>query len=207
MALSDKNELYGVLLAGGSSVRMGKDKAQLRYGNRSQLEIALDLAGRHCSRVFLSLRQDQAVPIEAKTAGIAIIRDPVENTGPLAGILAALQEHPGKPWLILAVDLPFLNSDTLDYLINNRDADCPFTAFNSNFDGLPEPLCAIYEPMALPLLQDFFHKRGNRCPRKIMMQTNPKMLQLPSPHARALDNINTPDDYKEAIQRLNLINQ
>jgi molybdopterin-guanine dinucleotide biosynthesis protein A len=49
---------------------------------------------------------------------------------------------------VLACDLPFLDAATLDALIAGRDLERDATAFRSSHDGLPEPLCAIYEPRA-----------------------------------------------------------
>ncbi len=200
----EKNDIYGLVLAGGRSARMGKDKALLHYGGKSQLKNVLDLANRVCSNVFLSLRCGQTAPVEAEIPefNTSILRDRLENIGPLGGIITALEKHPGHPWLVLAVDLPFLDIETLKHLVKNRDSERPFTVYRSNFDGLPEPLCAIYEPTALPILLDFFNRKQMPCPRKIMMQTNPRLLQLP--HVRALDNINTPDDYREALQILKI---
>ena len=51
--------LYGLILAGGSSSRMHRDKAALRYLGKSQLERAIELAGRHVSKVFVSVRADR----------------------------------------------------------------------------------------------------------------------------------------------------
>ena len=198
------SDIYGLVLAGGRSLRMGEDKARLRYGQKThtQLENVLDLAFEVCVRVFLSLRPNQPAPVETKIPGqnIAILRDRLENIGPLGGIITALEKHPHQPWMVLAVDLPFLDLETVKHLLKNRDPERPFTAYKSNFDGLPEPLCAIYEPTALPILLDFIERKRMHCPRKIMIKTNPRLLTLP--HARALDNINTPDDYREALQIL-----
>ncbi len=202
MAPTSNHDIYGLVLAGGRSARMGKDKAGLRYGGRTQLENALDLAKNVCAKVFLSLRKGQPAPMEAENTevNLTILRDRWENIGPLGGIITALEKHPDHPWLGMAVDLPFLDANTLAHLITNRNRKRPFTAYRSNFDGLPEPLCALYEPMALSILHQFSTEKQMHCPRKIMMRSNTRLLALP--HERALDNINTPDDYREALQIL-----
>ena len=67
----------------------------------------------------------------------------------------------------------------------------PATAYRSSHDGLPEPLCAIYEPRsARPSPRS---RQGKHCPRKFLLQAGTHLLEEPNP--RALDNINTPKEY------------
>ena len=65
---------------------------------------------------------------------------------------------------------------------------------------MPEPLCAVYEPSAGKILLKFFKERGITCPRKIMIVSDTPLLDLTNP--QALDNINTPSEHAEALQRL-----
>lgn len=190
--------IFGLVLAGGRSKRMGRDKARLFYNGQTQLACTLNLLSACCSQTFVSLRMGQTLPAEAAHA--SPIYDRFGEIGPLGGILSALDQHPAHPWLVVAVDLPFLDQATLDYLFAHRDPSCPFTAYRSDHDGLPEPLCAIYEPSAKPILLDALKNQGNRCPRKILIDTKTRLLDLPNP--RALDNINTPREHEEALTRL-----
>ncbi len=202
MAPTSNHHIYGLVLAGGRSSRMGKDKAGLRYGGKTQLENTLHLAKNVCAKVFLSLRKGQPAPLEVENTDIdiTILHDRWENIGPLGGIITALEKHPDHPWLVVAVDLPILDADTLAHLMANRDPERPFTAYRSHFDGLPEPLCALYESTALAILRQLSTEQRIHCPRKIMMRANTRLLALP--HKRALDNVNTPSDYREALQIL-----
>ena len=192
-----KIPLNGLLLAGGQSRRMGQDKATLSYGGRTQPERTAELLRERCDETFLSLRTDQSPPPEV--ADLPIIRDSVSGAGPLTGILSAFAQAPDAAWLVSACDLPFLDFATLDHLLAQRDHARIATAYRSAHDGLPEPLCAVYEPHALPVLEDFL-ARDARCPRKILINTEPFLLDLPNP--RALDNVNTPEDYADALRLL-----
>lgn len=189
--------LNGLLLAGGQSRRMGKDKATLSYGGKTQPERAAELLRARCAETFLSLRTDQTPPSEV--ADLPTVRDCVSGAGPLTGILSAFAQDPDAAWLVIACDLPFLDGATLDHLLAERDSTRIATAYRSAHDGLPEPLCAVYEPHARPTLLDFA-ERDVRCPRKILINTDPLLLDLLNP--RALDNVNTPEDYAEATQAL-----
>lgn len=189
--------LYGLILAGGASSRMGRDKATLQYHGRSQLEWAFELLDSVCEKTFVSVRPDQHdEPIRAKLPQIVDIQPGI---GPIAGISAALEAHPEKAWLVLACDLPFLSLDTLDNLIAHRDTTRIATAYRSTHDGLPEPLCAIWEPSA----RDAVNKSiamGKQCPRKILINSDAALLDPLDHHA--LDNINTPEEFNSAQTKL-----
>jgi molybdopterin-guanine dinucleotide biosynthesis protein A len=188
--------LYGLVLAGGRSARMGRDKAALAYGGaQAQLERAMALLGRHTLRAYVSVRADQQdEPLRARFAQVA---DVAANLGPIAGILAAQARHPDAAWLVLACDLPLLDDTTLAHLIRGRDPARPVTAYRSSHDALPEPLCAIYEPASGAALSAYV-AAGGRCPRKFLGSVDVLLLDEPEP--RALDNINTPREYAAVAQ-------
>ena len=189
--------ILGLILAGGHSRRMGKEKATLDYAGFTQPEVAAELLSNRCAEVFLSLRESQAIPKGLNK--LSAIRDSREGEGPLVGIISALDAQPDAAWLVVACDLPFLDDHTLDNLIAKRDPSRLATAYRSSRDGLPEPLCTIYEPHSLSTLEEYFD-RDICCPRKILINTDPLLLE-PVNH-RALDNVNTPEDYKEAVRHL-----
>ncbi len=188
--------LYGLVLAGGRSTRMGSDKAALIHPDGRTLarrcyELLADAA---CVHVMLSLRHEQEIP--AGFDSIEIVRDPAgASLGPLAGIVAAMRTHPEANWLVVACDLPRLDPTTLTQLIESKQAGEKFLAYRSEFDGLPEPLCTLYASAALPLLEqalvDDFH-----CPRKILIRNACRLLDPVTP--RALANANTLSDWENA---------
>jgi molybdopterin-guanine dinucleotide biosynthesis protein A len=190
--------LFGLVLAGGRSTRMQRDKAAIVYqGHETQLETAMKLLSPRVARLFVSVRADQADdPVRSAWPRI-VDRGDVE--GPIAGISAALAAHPDAAWLVLACDLPFLDAATLDTLIAKRDPGRDATAFRSSHDGLPEPLCAIYEPRARAAIAA--HVAGGRnCPRKFLINARTHLLDQPNP--RALDNVNTVAEYGAAMSAL-----
>jgi molybdenum cofactor guanylyltransferase len=196
--------VYGLVLAGGQSTRMQRDKATLAYhGGKTQLEWAMDLLGPHVERAFVSVRPGQNDPVRDRFEQIV---DTHDGLGPIAGIQAAQARHPDVAWLVLACDLPFIEATTLDYLLAERDPTRQATAFrsghpnNPRHNGLPEPLCAIYEPSSRePILAHL--AAGKDCPRKFLINANTKLLD--QPHPRALDNVNTPQEYGSAMASLN----
>lgn len=194
---ADRPPLFGLVLAGGASTRMQRDKAALQYHGASQLRWAFDLLAPFCAATFVSVRPDQRE--EPTRAGFPQIVDRQPGVGPIAGISAALQEHPKAAWLVLACDLPFLTPSTLQHLIERRNPRTVATAFRSSHDGLPEPLCAIWEPSARePLLAHV--ASGKQCPRKFLINSNATLLDPID--ARALDNVNTPQELAAATGTL-----
>jgi molybdenum cofactor guanylyltransferase len=186
--------LYGLVLTGGRSSRMGQDKAGLRVGGRSQLEHAMALLAPHVARAFVSVRADQrADPLRA---GFEQIEDTRENLGPIAGIIAAQQRFPESAWLVLACDLPLLDAATLALLVRARAPARLATAFRSSHDALPEPLCAVYEPASRVALAAYV-AGGRNCPRKFLLGADVQLLDQPNP--RALDNANTPEEHAAAM--------
>jgi molybdopterin-guanine dinucleotide biosynthesis protein A len=191
--MSAEAPLFGLVLAGGASTRMQRDKAALEYHGQSQLHWTFHLLSHVCAATFVSVRPDQRE--EPTRAGFPQIVDRQPGIGPIAGISAALHAHPKAAWLVVACDLPFLNEQTLRYLVEHRDSGKVATAFKSSHDGLPEPLCAIWEPAARePVLA--YLAAGKQCPRKFLINADVLLLDLPD--GRALDNVNTSDEYRSA---------
>ncbi|MDP3851245.1 MAG: hypothetical protein Q8Q59_12125 [Luteolibacter sp.] len=81
---------------------------------------------------------------------------------------------------------------TLGHLVSSKRPDELFLSYRSEFDGLPEPLCALYAPAALPLLRD----PEIHCPRKVLIRHECRLLDPVTP--RTLDNANTPGDWQAA---------
>ena len=189
--------LFGLILAGGESRRMGRDKATLNYHGRSQLNWAFELLDSVCEKTFVSVRPDQRD--EPTRAALPQIVDAQPGIGPIAGIGAALESFPDKAWLVLACDLPYLSTTVLRHLIDNRDTTRIATAYRSSHDGLPEPLCAVWEPGAREVANQRI-AAGKQCPRKLLINSNATLIDQPDP--RALDNINTPDELAAARSSL-----
>jgi len=187
-------QVYGLVLAGGKSRRMGRDKALLNNNGQSQLATVVELLADCVDEVFVSTRRDQAG--DKERGKYRQIVDQLEDVGPVAGILAALHEHPDVDWLVVACDLPNISRDVIVHLLQYRGGQEFFTAYTSSYDGLPEPLCALYRSGCADIVQHFVDD-GINCPRKILMRSDTMLIA--QPYAGALDNINTPDDLQNSV--------
>lgn len=188
--------LYGLVLSGGASTRMGKDKALLERHGEPQLQTTFDLLSPHVQSCFISLRSDQRTePVRAALPGIV---DETEGAGPAAGLLAAHAAYPEAAWLVLACDLPLLQASTLEALTRARDGQHMAIAYRSAVDGLPEPLCALWEPAALARLWQ--QAQAGRYGLRDVLRSADTLL-LPAPSDDELDNINTPQEWQRLALR------
>ena len=188
-------ELQGLVLAGGYSRRMKRDKASLVYSatGEPQWRITARLLQKVTGTVRISVRPRQL--LEGHQPGDPeLMPDQGNSDGPLTGILTALRSRPDKALLVVACDLPLLSGDILEALIAARGQSMA-VAFQSSSDGLPEPLCAIYEPAMAGILGKYL-LQNIRCPRKILIREESAVKLLQLPRAEALENANTPEDFE-----------
>ena len=186
--------IYGLVLAGGKSRRMGEDKALLVRDGTSQLEHIAVLLQALTDKVFVSTRAEQQD--ERVRRRFEQIVDQFDDIGPIAGILSAMQEYPHVNWLVVACDLPNVDDETIRFLLANRSVEQPFTAYRSSHDDLPEPLCAVYRAGADEIIRKFVDE-GLVCPRKILMRSDTCLLSQLNP--ASLDNVNTPGDLEHSV--------
>jgi molybdopterin-guanine dinucleotide biosynthesis protein A len=169
------------------------DKAALEYQGKPQLERAYELLDACCERTFVSVRRDQGT--DALRARFPQIVDLQDDLGPMAGIAAAQARFPSVAWLVLACDLPFVTPAALERLIAARRHDLVAVAYRSAHDGLPEPLCAIYEPASGAAVAASIAAQRT-CPRKMLIRLEAPLLE--PVWREALDNVNTPEEYAAA---------
>jgi molybdopterin-guanine dinucleotide biosynthesis protein A len=176
---------------------MQRDKAALVYRGQTQLERAMALLETRLGTAFVSMRRDQAGdPLRSRYRPIFDLQD---GLGPIGGIMAAQAAHPDVAWLVLACDLPYVDAVLIEHLLQGRAADHQATAYRSSYDGLPEPLCAIYEPCSREPIAAYV-AGGGRCPRRFLQQASAVLIDPPAEHA--LDNVNTQEEYAATMKDL-----
>lgn len=181
-------KIYGLVLAGGKSMRMGEDKGLIQWHGIPQRNYTAQLLEQFCNEVFISCRQEQVTEIGQ---AFQTIKDNVDGKGPIVGILSAFKKYPDVAWLVIACDLPLIDKETISHLIESRDENVIATTYKSPHDGLPEPLITIWEPSSVAAL-NCFREQGYNCPRKVLINSNAKIIEPLS--AQALMNANTPED-------------
>lgn len=197
-ALSERRPLLkGLVLAGGQSQRMGHDKGAIAYHGVPQREYMGQLLEPLCEETFISCRKEQSALIESR---FPLLEDTFDGLGPLGAILSAFREDPEAAWLVVACDLPLLNEESLQQLRRSRNTSKIATAFNSPVNEFPEPLIAIWEPRAYPVLLQFL-AQGYSCPRKVLINSAVELIDAQDP--KALINVNKPEEKEEAFRMIN----
>ncbi len=190
--------LKGLVLVGGKSTRMGSDKAFLDYHGKPQYAITADILRGLNVEPYISCREEQAAQFNDNHP---IITDTFLELGPFGAILSAFRHDPNAAWLVVACDLPLLDAETLQFLIENRNPHLTATSFQSpeSKEGFPEPLIAIWEPRAYPTLLQFL-AQGISCPRKVLINSE---IELLTPSVKtALMNVNTPEERSALFNQL-----
>ncbi len=183
------NKLNGLILAGGQSRRMGRDKAMISYHGVPQYAYLAGLLEGLEIEAYLSLCKKQQ---EAWQIDMPLILDQEDNKGPLMGLYSAYQAHPQASWLVVACDFAFLQKESLSWLINHQSSSCEITAYISPFDEKAEPLLAIWAPNALSKI-DKALKQGAYSAREFMATCEVELIK--SPHPEQLRNVNRMEDF------------
>lgn len=146
------SDVVGVVLAGGQSRRMGRDKARLEVAGRSLAARALDALSAVCPDVVLSGGGSEVLV----DLGYPVIADRQLGQGPLAGLEAALAYAQGRAVLVLACDLPRVDRLVLERLIASvgdsaalDNAAAEARAWVGRRGGRQQPLCGLYSPQCL----------------------------------------------------------
>ncbi len=185
--------IYGLVLAGGRSSRMGRDKGLIVYNGKPQREYITDLLRKFCVHVFTSCKTQEYIPIELNP-----LPDQFELESPLNGVLSAFEKNNSVAWLTVPVDMPYVDEAVLAFLLQHRDADKTATCFVDSDGKNPEPLLAIWEAKAAVSLK-MYYEAGGISPREFLKQQD--ILLLQPPDKRIHHNINTPDELDDFLKK------
>ncbi|MEM0968518.1 MAG: molybdenum cofactor guanylyltransferase, partial [Verrucomicrobiota bacterium] len=146
----------GAVLAGGESQRMGRDKAFLRHprGGRPLWERQVDVvAGLGVEEVFVSIGTgtEWEMVLEGARGDLRFLRDEADGKGPLEGIYRVMGARPDSWWVLLAVDLPAMRTETLQKRLHL--AEEKGQAVIPWYRGYWEPVAGVWAPSIYPLVR------------------------------------------------------
>jgi molybdopterin-guanine dinucleotide biosynthesis protein A len=185
-------ETAGVVLCGGASRRMGRDKARLELGGTSLIARAAQALGGVVARVVLASGAAPRYP----ELGLECVLDELPEAGPLAGLAAALArfERDGVGHvLVLACDMPRVRPAALAELLARARASGADVVLVATPAG-PEPLLGAYHVRVLPAVRAAL-ARGER--RMLAFHAGLRVLWVPEAELErgAARNLNTPEEF------------
>ena len=191
--------MAAIVLVGGSGRRMGRDKALLEIGGSTLVQMLVTRFDGAFGQVVVVARSDQGLAVERAL----VVHDLYRDAGPLAGLHAGLLASPDEINFVLACDMPFAAPELARYLISllsDRDAVVPM------LERGPEPLFAAYRKSALPEIESSL-KAGrlrirDTLDRLDVLYVPENDLRQRDPELRSFRNVNTPEDYEEALRML-----
>jgi molybdenum cofactor guanylyltransferase len=187
-----------VILAGGRSSRMGRDKAWLEIGGRTMLARQVELVRMvGAAEVFISGRTE----VDYSAFGCRVVQDRFQNVGPLAGIERALDAATAPLLLVLAVDMPAMSGVFLEKLRAVCTENCGAIP---QVDGRIEPLVAFYSKASLDLAVGMLGDKRARSEagapgptdfaRECVKRKLATLVEVSAAEARYFTNINSPED-------------
>lgn len=138
------SSLYGLVVCGGKSTRMGTDKSMINYHGQPQRYHLYDMLVPLCEQVFISCNEEQATNIPDRYA-VIVDKEPYKNIGPMAALLNAFEAYPEASFLVVGCDYPMLSEQHLNNLIKVSLQTKSNAASYNILECLYEPLIAVYQ--------------------------------------------------------------
>ena len=189
----------GVLLAGGGSRRMGRNKALMPLAGRRLVDRVLAVLGGVVDDLLMVTNSPELYA----DLGLRMVPDVVAGKGALGGIHSAIHHAAAPHCLVVACDMPFLNAGVLRYLVDQRAG---YDVVVPNAEGRPQPLHAVYgkaclQPIARRLETDRLHVVGF-FPDVRVREVSAQELAVFDPEGLSFRNLNTPAEFAAAERRL-----
>ena len=182
--------MTGVVLAGGRSRRMGKDKCFLQWRGQALIEHSIDVLKTFTSRIVISANETGY-----NDFGYEVINDLFPGTGPLGGIATVMTECDDDVFAFLPCDMPFVVPELFEFLLSFKGEN---QAVVPVFDGNVEPLVLIADKTVLTPAKEMLELKKFKIldflnsVKTAFVNIEPS-LNFYSPVLFA--NINTPEDY------------
>jgi molybdopterin-guanine dinucleotide biosynthesis protein A len=182
--------VLGVVLAGGRSRRMGRDKAAIAVHDTTLLAAAVGVLRTVLDGVCVVGRTSQPQWADPSVVFRPDIRP---GLGPIGGIETALVAAAPRACLVIGCDMPALTGRSIEELLRGRDAGADCTLTRHPVSGEPEPLLAIYEQSCLPVVRRMIDA-ADCALRHLPAWCRVAWFDLPAERVGELLNVNRPED-------------
>ncbi len=193
--MEERNQsITGVVLAGGKSSRMGRDKSQIAYHDTQHELFTARLLDQFCSEVYISKAKNS----RASIGEFNILQDAVTDIGPIGGIYSIFKFEKSNAIMVAACDLPLLSLNSIQKLVNGRSPEYDAICLQSTESQYPEPLMAIYEQSMRELIISSVES-GQLSPSQILRKCKLKSIIV---DPDTVFNANTEEDVAQALKKL-----
>lgn len=186
-----KDKITGIILAGGKSSRMGKDKGLCEYKGRALVTYAIEVLKPLCGRIIICANNQE----EYNVFGFEVFPDEIKGIGPMGGILSGLKQSETEHNLVLSCDTPFVTGDLFQRLIQHIEKNQIVVPFHQ--DGKLEPLAAYYATNVIAELAQCVESGDYKMMnflQKVRTGTFDVDSLWPGEAIQLFHNLNTPDD-------------
>jgi molybdopterin-guanine dinucleotide biosynthesis protein A len=195
--------ITGVLLTGGESRRMGRNKALLEIDGKKLIEKNLEVLDNICDEVLISSREEGVYA----EYGYKVVPDVMKGKGPLGGLYSVLQQALYPHLFLVACDMPLLNVTAIRYLYREMDS---FDALVPEAFGRKHPLHAFYHKRILSLVSEKLQNDKlklidilNQLNTKyVMIEENCREPNIRKAIEQSLINVNTPEEWKTLVNSI-----
>lgn len=189
---------YGLAVCGGKSSRMGRDKAFINYHGLPQSLVVYRMLEDFCGKTFVSCSDMQAS--EINTASNILIDDKrYADSGPAAALLTAINNFPGKNFLMVGCDYPLLNEHELRKFISFINDETFAAAFFNQDAEKYEPLIAYYSADAAQIFSDGYPDASISLQH--FLQDHAAAKYYPA-NTRVIKSIDTPEQALQVMHQL-----
>jgi molybdopterin-guanine dinucleotide biosynthesis protein A/molybdopterin converting factor small subunit len=189
-----------VVLAGGKSSRMGSPKALLRFDDEPILAHIVRTLSRMFAEIIVVAAPDQELP----SLPVTVVRDQVVHQGPVGGLCYGLKATGTDFSFVTSCDVAFLNPELISYLVSRISE---YDVVVPHWQQRLQPLHAVYRRSVLPLLEDQLARAQLRpvylFDRVRTCRVDEDEIRRFDPEGLSFLNMNTPQDYEEALRRWN----
>ena len=192
--------MIGVVLCGGQSTRMGTDKGLLKSHANTWAEVAVNKLKAMSIDIKISVNTKQFADYSNVFPGEILIADNeyLKIKGPLCGILSVHTQHPSQDLLVLACDMPLIETGILEELLTYYRLHPDAEAFVFTNDSEPEPLCGIYKAKGLAHIHHLY-KTGHlpkHSMKNVLENISTFLIPLPPDKKKFFSNFNTHAELK-----------
>lgn len=179
-------DVTAIILAGGKSSRMGKDKGLLLYRGIRMVEHVIDACLQLTSRILISTNNP-----DYRFLNYKLIPDNFKESGPIGGIQAALKQSETEYNIFCPCDMPNLQPGILQKVMAASEGQLAVVA--TDIHGKVFPVVGCYKKSVLPVIEAQI-KKGDFKLQHLLNELNAKKVMISE--AKALSNINYPEDLK-----------